>query len=436
MRSAIIVVLVFSISALVLLSSTETITLFSGSHHISDITSKGTDISCTSCHSHIQEELSDSEIHEGFDCVNCHRLKRTSSGESIEYAAHNDSGWHPGNQSHAAYTPTCLDCHGGNGIYYNDTWKAKQAPPAPAFNQTNYGSDHSAHKSFVEFASASNSSAGENEACIACHTNYSVENEFSRPKYFDFSVKWNGGLHIDSNGRGPTNTTIVTKLSSGAKHQFKARVECQSCHQDVWQAINNPQENDYGSTEASHVCWQWTGIGSECDSSSCEQVTKGDPIHNISRIGQDVEYGYDNITDYCMSSCHKPMINPSATTPPVFDSPAHAAYRISCYHCHNSTVYEDSVWSKTRPGWDTPDFGRNLSADTVDHSSHKEIDDQAFSLPLFTQAETCISCKRGSCTSCHDDDCVPGDCEINYPRYRTWTEPNNTIYNYNDSRYI
>ncbi|MFO7967108.1 MAG: hypothetical protein R6U44_05880 [Archaeoglobaceae archaeon] len=430
MRSAVIVVLVFSISVLILFSSTETITLFSGSHHISDITSSGNDISCTSCHSRIQIELSESQIHEGFDCVDCHRLEKTSSGEAIEYAVHNDSGWFSGNQSHAAYTPRCLDCHGENGKLIGN----KFAPPSPAFNQTDYGSDYSAHKPFVEFASSSNNSVGANEACIACHTDFSIENEFSRPEYFEFSVKEDSnGWYIVPNEYGPVNTTIVTKSSSGAKHQFKARVKCENCHQDVWRSINHPEENEYGSTRASHVCWQWND--SECGT-SCYQVNRGDPMHNISEIGG--TGGYDNITDYCTYSCHKPRVNLNRITniPPIFESSVHAAYRISCYQCHNSTVYEDSVWNKPRADWDTPGFGRDLSSSEIDHSGHEEIDDEVLSLPLFTHAETCISCKRGSCTSCHDDDCVSGNCELNYPQYKTWTEPNNTMYHNNDSRYI
>ncbi|HID42635.1 MAG TPA: hypothetical protein EYP30_02480, partial [Archaeoglobaceae archaeon] len=121
--------LIISVSMILVFASIETFTLFSGSHSSIDISSPENDILCVSCHSKIVNELSNSSIHSDFSCEECHRLSKTSSGKLIEYAVHNASGIYPGNQSHAAYTPKCLDCHGGNGIYYNDTWIAKQAPP-------------------------------------------------------------------------------------------------------------------------------------------------------------------------------------------------------------------------------------------------------------------------------------------------------------------
>lgn len=437
MRTAIIVVLVFSISALVMLTSTETITLFSGSHHISDISSASNDISCTSCHSRIHNELSRSQVHEDLDCVDCHRLEETASGEKITYAVHNESGWQPGNESHAAYTPRCLDCHGGNGVQVG----TKFAPPAPAFNQTGYGSDYSAHKPFLEYANSSGMSVGANEGCIACHTNYSFKFDFNRPKYFEFVIKWQNGCsngcsgsrdwYIDSINYGSTNTTTVVKPGNGAKHEFVAsnKIKCGDCHSDIWQAANHPESNNYNSTRASHVCWKWGG------SKGCKSVSIDNPMHNISYVGKTP--GYDNVTDYCLSSCHNPIINQSADKPLVFDEKVHASYKLSCYHCHNSTIYEGAFLNKAKPGYDTPGFWRDSSTNCDDkHSGHDNIDDSVLSKPLFLHAETCISCKRGSCQSCHDDDCMSGDCGADYPHYKTWTEPNNTMYHYNDSRYI
>ncbi len=232
MRSAVIVVLVFSISALVLLTSTQTITLFSGSHHISNITSTGNDISCTSCHSRILDELSESQLHEGLDCVDCHRLKVTASGDPIGYAVHNDTGWYSGNQSHAAYTPACLDCHGGNGKQIGN----KFASPAPAFNQTDYGSDYSAHKPFLEYANTSRMSVGENEACVACHTNYSMEIEYSYWWNINYTLRaWNF-TEFTSNGTRGYNSVFD---KSGAKHEFLSvdNISCTGCHQNIYEGL-------------------------------------------------------------------------------------------------------------------------------------------------------------------------------------------------------
>jgi len=238
----------FSASMIFVFASMSTFTLFSGSHRISDISSDENDIPCTSCHSKIASELSNSSIHSSFTCEECHRLVRTSDGKLIKYAVHNVSGVYPGNQSHAAYTPRCLDCHGGNGIYYNDTWVAKQAPPAKAFNESDYGSGYSAHKSFVEYSTQVGLSVGENEACIACHTNYSMK--------FDYRYFWNisysmSGWVINSFSYNGTRNYIVNYQKTGAKHEFlnKTEVDCTKCHENIYYALvygtSNPDNEDY-----------------------------------------------------------------------------------------------------------------------------------------------------------------------------------------------
>jgi hypothetical protein len=342
-------------------------------------------------------------VHSNFKCEECHRLAVTAEGKLIEYAVHNESGVYAGNQSHAAYTPRCLDCHGGNGRYYNDSWIAKQAPPAIAFNESNYGSDYSAHKPLVEYAASYGTSFGENEACLACHTNYSIEFEFKRPEYFDFYINLSIFKINEIDG---TNATIVLKNDSGAKHEFKAinQIKCESCHSDVWQAANHVEGADLYATNASHVSWQWY---------NSSLSYRDDPMHNVTCIYS--EYGisyytdyYDNITEFCTLSCHKPRINPSAIYPAIFQQTVHAAYRISCYNCHNSSIYTDAFYNKPLATWSTPDFNRI--------GGHDNIDDAVLAEKLFLHGETCISCKRD---------------ETKGGRYRTWTEPNNTMQSWN-----
>ncbi|MFP3910269.1 MAG: hypothetical protein ACLFVX_10485, partial [Archaeoglobaceae archaeon] len=79
---------------------------------------------CAGCHGAIQDQLNTSSIHSDFSCEECHKITKTSSGEEIEYS----------NQTHDLTIPRCLDCHGGNGTYSNDTGVEKQAPTATGFN--------------------------------------------------------------------------------------------------------------------------------------------------------------------------------------------------------------------------------------------------------------------------------------------------------------
>jgi len=412
MRAIYALLLIITLSVLILFTSIDTKTLFTGTHLVTDISSDENDIDCTWCHSWIANELTSSSVHSNFKCEECHRLVQTAEGEVIKYALHNQATIQVGNQSHAAYTPECLDCHGGGGVYYNDTNVQKNAPVAPAFNQLNYGSDYSAHKPLVQYADAIGTSFGENEACLACHTNYSTRFEYNRPDYFDFKINYTlTEVNFYVNEIGSLSTTIIINSDTGAKHEFKSPgdIKCESCHSDIWQAANHISGVEgTAATNASHVCWQWdSGV-----------VSKDSPMHNVTCVYS--EYGisyysdtYDNITEYCTLSCHKPNINPAATAPPIFQETVHSAYRISCYNCHNSSTYTTAIYNQPMGAYDTPDFKRT--------DKHDEIDDVVLSDKLFLNAETCIACKRdGGAGS----------------RYKTWTEPDNEMYDVDDGNYI
>jgi hypothetical protein len=366
--------------------------VFVYSHTIINITSPNTDISCVECHGWVQNELNSSAIHADLSCNSCHRFE----GASISFATHNQTGIYPGNQSHAAYTPRCLDCHTQGVWIVNKTGVGKFASPAPAFNESNYGSDASAHKPFVKQVSNTGPSVGENEACIACHTNYSIEFEFKRPLYFNFWINdtvW----YVSSLKYGDTNSTTLFKLGNGAKHNFKAlnKIECEGCHSDVWQAANHVELNVYSVPKASHVCWMWRAGSND--------------LHNVSLVG--VAGGYANTTEYCLLSCHKPTINVSdfTTTPSNLTDVVHAARRLSCYHCHNTSVNLTNaftVWSVPAgaylsPGWNGTKMG--------------SFDANVFNNPLFMHGETCIACKRNNAS-------------LPPLHFRVYTEPNNTVY--------
>ena len=342
MRAAILAIFIITISVLILFTSTDTITIFSGSHYLSDISNEGNAVKCTWCHSWVQNELNQSFAHSNFKCEECHRMTIATDGRVIKYAVHNVSGVYPGNQSHAAYTPRCLDCHGGNGIYYNDTWVAKQAPPAKAFNETNYGSDYSAHKRLVEDAANYGMSFGENEACIACHTNYSIEIEYN---YF-----WNISYSLSSwqitaftyNG---TRSYHIEPENTVGKHEFvnKSLINCITCHQNIYEALVNGtagSDEDYlthSPIEISDEQWNSTNLwgnlryhyilpalrAEEVNSSYCYEC------HNVSRYAEE---NPDEASTYGLSS----VINDTNS------NSVHAVEALTCATCHGSNKTKDS----------------------------------------------------------------------------------------------
>ena len=212
------------------------VTLFAGSHSIHSLTSEQNDISCTDCHKQIQNELNISPIHSDLTCESCHRFRN-----GITFAEHNSTGIYAGKEAHASYTPACLDCHGDDGVYVvNKTGSNVYAPPAPEFNES-YGSDNSSHKRFIEVSNNYGMSVGENEACIACHTNYSMKFRFIKPEYIQYDiVDSNSGINakdweIQNFVRASDNTTAISVSRTGAKHQWisGSDVNCFGCHSDV-----------------------------------------------------------------------------------------------------------------------------------------------------------------------------------------------------------
>ena len=366
--------------------STYSVLLFT--HNVFDISSPANDVSCISCHSKIADELSRSAYHRSLSCEDCHRNPyigqdvAISNGTSI-----------PGEEAHAAVKPRCLDCHSKTSITLaNGTTVA--VPFAKAFGEANYGSDYSAHKKFVLDSLNSNLAVGENEACLSCHTEFKVEFKFVRPLYLNFTIDTTWNLTLES--AGPDNTTVVIKYGNGSKHVWKpiSKISCMDCHDDVWRAINHTEINPTGNTpNSSHVIWYWDAAGGRPNSA---------PIHNISYIGS----VYANITDYCLSSCHDPIIS-SGTPPPSLSEVVHVSRRISCYDCHTNT-YSFTVLSKPRGTSSSPPWP---NSDTGDMDN---FDVNVFKAPLIVHGDTCISCKRAGAP--------------NSGNFLTYTEPSNVMY--------
>ena len=212
-------------------------------HTFVNINTDANDINCTSCHPQVADELSKSQIHSNFACEECHRIKQTAYGVTITYAERNSNSRTIGEEAHAAYTPRCLDCHGNNGIYVNYQGVTKTAPIARAFNTTPIP-DYTAHKNFVEWANQSNLCVRENEACLACHTNFSVKITY---KYF-----WNINYTKDSswnivnfNVNGTRSyTVLLDKTGDQGKHEwlnigFNDSQLCIKCHKNIYDALVN-----------------------------------------------------------------------------------------------------------------------------------------------------------------------------------------------------
>lgn len=401
---------------LVFVSSINVVTLFQGSHQIKDITSPGNDIPCKDCHERIYNELlpENSSIHENFNCEECHRLQKTAEERTITHATSNSTGWYSGNESHACYTPRCLDCHGGTATYnlstdrwettyHNDTGEIKHAPVARAFNESDplYGTDYSAHKQFVKQSSSDfDMSVGENEACIACHTNYSIEIEYSYFWNIEYALNnWDFGTSFRYNG---TRYNTSSKRESGAKHEFinTSDINCISCHKNIYYALV------YG-TQADDENYL-THAPIEIDDEEWDEYNPwppgGPPYHGRYHYEEDRAAGVNS--NYCYE-CHNVKKYADAMEDP--DTPydltdvtndtnsteVHAAEVLWCQTCHGS--------GKTKVVIDNPDWKSGSG-----HSGTNFVDYVANNYARTFHGDICMGCHEaavhpssGQCGRCH-----------------------------------
>ena len=390
MNSRHIFLLTAFIGALLYAMYPSTYSVLQNTHNIINISSPANDIPCVSCHSRIAAELANSTYHSWMSCEDCHR------NPYLQTIAYDDGTMVAGSEAHAAVKPRCLDCHSKTSITLANG-SVVAVPFANAFGEANYGSDYSAHKKFVQDALNFGLGVGENEACLSCHTDFKVQVKFTRPLYYDFSVdtSWN----VVVNSLGADNTTSVFKNGSGSKHIWKSlnQIKCEDCHADVWRAVNHTEPSPSGQTpNSSHVIWYWNGRSTNPQA----------PIHDIGYIGT----AYDNISDYCLSSCHNPVIT-SGTPPPELNETVHVARRLSCYSCHTNSytfTIQDKTGGAGDPGWPNSDTG-----------DMDNFDVNVFNVPLAIHADTCISCKRAGAP--------------NSGNFVTYSEPSNLVY-YNNGQ--
>ncbi len=409
MKAIHIIPLLLAVSALLLLTSTNVVTLFQGSHQIIEISGNGNNINCTSCHPQIADQLRRSAIHSNFKCEECHRLRQTAEGKTIVYAEHNASGIFAGNQSHAAYTPRCLDCHGGNGIYVNYTGETRKAPVAKAFNESNYGSDYSAHKQFVLDALNCNLSVGENEACIACHTNYSITIDYSYFWNVSYTKSGSSWTLANFNYNG-TRTYSVSYSRTGAKHEFLNLndIDCTKCHKNIYDALVNgtsdspyndlahaPVEIDYYDSAAVKKDHDWpidnywghtryhyipsTYRASWVNTTYCIKC------HNVTR------YADENPSDATTYNLNSVISDTNSTS-------VHAVEKIRCTTCHGYGKAKDPYSVISSSGY----WGNE--------NGHRAFMNQTESKARTFSGDLCMGCHEaaghkgwedGWCNGCH-----------------------------------
>ncbi|MCK5396637.1 MAG: hypothetical protein KAJ33_00125 [Thermoplasmata archaeon] len=155
-----------------------TVSLFSAQHDWK----AADDVNCITCHTDIVQpgatymhgtfqDLVDPENY----CNVCHQIPAAGSSEGVT----GNGGF---DDEHAAVTLECLDCHeAAIGILTEDVWYTVGDPIGTGayINITTEAHSNMTGEAWnPEGAWATSYLAGNNEACIACHTNITVETEF------------------------------------------------------------------------------------------------------------------------------------------------------------------------------------------------------------------------------------------------------------------
>ncbi|RJS86584.1 hypothetical protein CW713_00055 [Methanophagales archaeon] len=92
-------------------------------------------------------------------------------------------------------------------------------------------------------------SVGENEACLACHTNHSCE--ISCSYFYNINYALNSwSVPFSSFSYNGTRYYDVQRAKSGAKHEFLSlsAINCTKCHKNIDTLVNgtsNPSNENY-----------------------------------------------------------------------------------------------------------------------------------------------------------------------------------------------
>ena len=388
---------------LVLVGSTDVVTLFGGSHHIINISSSsgtGNDINCVPCHQWVRNELDNATYHSWMVCEDCHRYE----GTGIVFAKHDQEG----EEAHAAYTPRCLDCHNNDTIALANGTNVN-IEKAGAFGNPDYGTDSSAHKKFVKDSLNSTLCVGENEACIACHTNYSIEIEYSYFWNIEYELSaWTfTSFSYNVTQRNYTNTFTKT----GAKHEFidTGDINCINCHQNIYEALVNGTDGGSNEDYLTHAPIEINTIGANGTHWNTDNPWDDHyRYHYIPAPSANRATGVNS--SYCFE-CHnvKKYADENTTARDYYDltnvtadtnsAQVHAAEALSCQTCHGS--------GKTKVVISNPDFtGGEGHSD-----SNNFVDDVASNYTRTFHGDICMGCHEaavhpssGACVRCHKED--------------------------------
>ena len=393
--------LLTTLIAVLLYTFLPTYSVLKGTHTVINVSSPANDVPCTSCHSKIAAELNSSAYHSWMSCEDCHR------NPNLQSVAYDDGTMVAGSEAHAAVKPRCLDCHSKTSITLANG-SVVAVPFASGFGETNYGSNYSAHKKFVQDALNFNIGVGENEACIACHTNISVGIEFSY--FWNISYTKTSSWAISGFSYNGTRNYAVSLLKSGSKHQLIpiSSIDCTVCHKNIYEAlVNGTPGTPYN---------QYTHAPIEIDDATS---------HNWETSNYWGHARYHYIPDayratwvnstYCYE-CHNvakyATINPSDST--TYDlsnvtadtnsTGVHAAERLKCITCHGSGKTKDPFFVMAVSGNSASFSALNISAD------HKNIMNEIGIYANTFNGDMCMGCHEaadhsgsagGMCTPCH-----------------------------------
>ena len=396
MKHTIALALIFvGVASLILFTSTDVFTLFARQHTFVNVSSAGNDISCVDCHHRIQNELNNSAFHNDLSCEDCHRF----TGTGITFASGDNASATPGEEAHAAYTPRCLDCHGGSSTWID----GKFAPPAPAFNELTIP-DYTAHKKLVLKAKNSNMSVGENEACLVCHTNYSCEISYSYFYNINYKLEnWN----FNSFSYNGTRYYDVQWAKSGAKHEFLSldEIKCTKCHKNIYDALVNGTSNSPNEDYLTHAPIEidvWGG-SNNWDTDNAWNHTR---YHYIpfSYRSQWVNNSYclkcHNVKKYAEEHpSDASTYNLSSVAGDTNSTKVHCAEALTCATCHGQ--------NKTKKVID--DYEKGGEGHSVNSSYRGFVDYVASNYARTFNGDICIGCHeaavhpdgQGQCSRCH-----------------------------------
>lgn len=416
-RPVILILLILGISLGFVIGNVKVVSLFKGSHVVYNISGNGVDVDCASCHKHVAEEMAITRAlhgpHWDLSCVTCHRY----NGTGIEFAVANATGAHPGKQAHAAYVPSCLDCHGGKGAWvYNVSGVLVHAPPARAFNLTtteNYRNwtvissipYYAAHKQFVAYCE--NVLHDENLACLACHTNYSINITYTyhyNVSYWTYNttstwIIWN----FKPNWSRVYTVHFVKKPIFSGKHIFLPlrKINCSKCHLNIYLGLIN-------GTHAP-IYWYYSLFKTNWTAYNLWGNIRYHALgYYDSTTGKFVLYNVSWINDTYCYQCHDLYLfakyNPSASAvyglnnaiPVTNSTKVHCAEKVSCLTCHGYGKPYDPYYPIL--------FNQTQSSSAL---GHRNLLNQTAYYPRMYHGDICMGCHNASvhaifsCSWCH-----------------------------------